>query len=1214
MNKPIVRGLVDLSSLLWTSLKAGKDKENGERVLDSKGREKIINSAEYGYENFINHLRSAMDQIGLVPSQLIFVPEGQNSKMDRLAIHPNYKGGSSRDKLPGEYKQFNIAKDRIIEIFSNLGSTVIWQDGGVEADDVLGYLAKKLDGIVYVISNDKDMAVLVGGSPGEVTGNVHHWRDGVIDENPFGNFPFKWITTYIALVGDNTDKIPGAVGFGAGAMDDMRAIWGNAGLEAMDELIRTKQLHMLAEDVGQLKKLQIILNDQQNVYMSYELARLRIERVNTLRRPLSFRAGMNKPVYCPDERLRVFQQKRWLVTAANYDEAMKKLHREMHRSPENSFDIETSTCDESDEWIESLGKSEDRTPIDVMGSTLTGFSITFGANREFTYYVSVDHVETDEHKNITVQQARDMVGTLPKDRITWVHNASFELPVCYNTWGKDWADDPVWHGFLPNVRDTRNAASYVDENNSKGLKDLSSRLLNYQQVTYAEVVSRTYKVSEWPGTGKVKVRWTEGATFEEDGTVIDEGTPMITVEHRMNQLKAKDVFEYGCDDTICTAALAVFFRIVMEIEDTFDTFDEVETKPAYLTAKGFVDGVPFSLQGMAKQEADDNKAYDEAWPKLRDFLISIGFEGTTCPQFYTADEIEDMKFAVVQEDPNADLKTWEPPAYVLALDARGIRQAYEIVVGEKMDCKAKRLDKLAKWLELTAMEREDSAATSIALMSTWIMEGDLASLNTMLKDNYDGEPQLNMGSPAQMSRLLYDYMGLPINIINEATLKERAKFPELQDAVYAHKKWRMGEGEPLNDKQLALVRKKAKADEDAINFALAFDKEHISPEAKDALKALGVMKKVLTRRNLFYKNYWPVLHWKTGKIHASFNQVGAVTRRYSCSNPNLQQVPKKGEGVRFREHFKPHKKGAVICSIDFSGQELRLAAERSQDPNMLACYVGDKLKDIHSITAAGAMKLKWGVEAVNEYMGTYGGQFAELEASEASYELFLKLLKDEENVPADLLKKAYDLRKDSKNVNFAAQFGGQAAKLSETLIMLLADAQLFLDARSRMFPLVDKAAKRSAKECLARGYSLTMLGARRHLRVGIMSLDKKEAARAARQSWNFEIQGSAGEMTKLGMARLWDSGALFKYDACFYAPIHDELVSSVMIDDAVEYIRVKHQCMTAKYADMGVPILGSISVGPDFHHQIECGDTFIEERIRKALEDIKNGKFAEEVA
>jgi len=155
-----------------------------------------------------------------------------------------------------------------------------------------------------------------------------------------------------------------------------------------------------------------------------------------------------------------------------------------------------------------------------------------------------------------------------------------------------------------------------------------------------------------------------------------------------------------------------------------------------------------------------------------------------------------------------------------------------------------------------------------------------------------------------------------------------------------------------------------------------------------------------------------------------------------------------------------------------------------------------------------------------------------------------------------------------------------------------------------MFPRVDKVAAEIADEAKRTGFALTLMGARRHLREAMLSDERGVADRAARQAWNYVIQGSAGEMTKLGMSRIWLSNIFFKYDAQFIAPVHDELVDSVVETDAVEFLREKHWCMTQPYATMTVPILGSISIGPDFAKQIECGDDFIEERVKQALNDI----------
>jgi hypothetical protein len=145
-------------------------------------------------------------------------------------------------------------------------------------------------------------------------------------------------------------------------------------------------------------------------------------------------------------------------------------------------------------------------------------------------------------------------------------------------WGQDWKDNG-FHGFLPNVIDTKILANYVDENVSSGLKQGSKLYLDYEQASYMDV--------------------TQG--------------------RKMRELSGEEVLSYGTDDTICTAALYNYFKIRTEIEGTWSLINEIEIKPAYLTAYAFTQGTKFSLQRMGELERADARAYDEAWGKVRQF-------------------------------------------------------------------------------------------------------------------------------------------------------------------------------------------------------------------------------------------------------------------------------------------------------------------------------------------------------------------------------------------------------------------------------------------------------------------------------------------------------------------------------------------------------------------------------------------------------------------
>ncbi len=1151
------RGLVDLSSLIWTSLKVGKDYENGIKAVDAKGREVIINSWQWGYDHAMKYLTETMNELGLVPRDLIICVEGINSKALRRFIYPEYKAG--RDKLEGEYEQFNLCKKALCDVFLSLGAQTVTQEG-IETDDVIGYFSKKLLGEVWIISGDKDVAQCVGG-------NVHQYRRGVRDENPLGPFPHEFIPVYLCLVGDD-DEMPGAPGFGKGAFSKVMETFGVDCLPEFRDMIVQRRLHELAQDVDQCKPLQKVLDNSELVYKCWDLARLHVDKVNTMRRPLQWTVGMVKPRREIDEPL----VKHWgsvtkLVSAENFDQALPWLKQRIAESPWVALDIETSTPPESDDWIASQRDGEGKDMVDVFGSELTSLQLTFGDNMQFHAYFPIDNIEEADVHNLTKSQLRQVLALIPESKPIVIQNAGgFELPVLWNT--LPLATTHPWNGMLPNVIDTAIMSSYVDENESAGLKSMSKRLLNYEQQSYAETVTKVYAWEDWAERSYSSMG-VKGTVLEENQD--EHGNTFVKVEHKMNQLKAREVLGYGCDDTLTTSALATHFRVVMEIEGTWDLFLQVEQMPAYITARSFVQGVNFDLVEMARQEKDDDEAYDAAWAKLREYLISIGYAGTV----------------------------FEP---ITVLDPASIKRACYEITGLELKTRNRKIEKLVEDIHalIEGQLVDTDTENAVALLTSMIMAGDVESINAAMKSKFKGEPELDLSSPTQMAALLYDRMKMPITIIGDCTPLEKLHQPDLDRACRLFKQKRAGKPVTLSEADMLLVRKKAKSDEIAINTALAFDLDKMTEADAVALKQIGIMKKVMTRRSLFYKNYWSIQHWKDGKIHLSHRQCGTVTRRYTASNPNSQQLPKKGEAVRFRRCFLPHHKDAVVVSIDYSGQELRLAAERSQDPNMLSCYVGDNLRDIHSLTGAFAMKLKWGAATVQELYGSHGPDLKP--GKEADYTLFTRLRELPKADP--LKKKADDLRKDSKNVNFTAQFGGGAPKIADRLIMKLTDAMLFLEARNEMFPLVNEAAKRAEEECRRTGLARTIGGALRHLGKWINSSDNSEAARAARQAWNMEIQGSAGEMVKLGMTRLLESGALERFDVVFMMQIHDELVVSVHKDHALEFIKIMHECMTAPYFDMKVPILGSISLGPNFADQEECGDWYIADNIKKALDAI----------
>ncbi len=1171
----------DMSSFIWRGLLAGKDPEGKEVLFEDK---KVwVNSAGHGYENCVSMMLTALKIADLTPIDAILVFEGMNSKARRRFIASSYK--ETRESRPPEaYEAFHIVREKVEALWKSVGAMACSQDY-VEGDDVLGWLAENARWNLMVATFDNDLIVLQ--SEKDET-NAHGARiDVQINEqvgiNKYGIFPYKLTTTYKALVGDDSDNIKGCPGFGKGAFNDFLEAYGFDGLQELQDLLEAgslEPLHEMANEQHNIGKrvekwksthplIQKIIENEEAVITSYKLAKLHPEWCHTMKDQISFRPGIVLPFPANgDERLRHWHQQKVLVTADNYEDALYRLGTWLNDSPFSCFDIETSSADESDDWLAAQG---DPDGVDQMGSTLTGFSITCGRNMHRTLYVSVDHADTN---NITMSQARRMVEKMTGPVATTVnglecvvHNSHFELPVLYcaadedgTLWRDHWKDNG-FHGFLPNVLDTKLEASYQNENHKLGLKDRSQRHFGYKQTDY-DMVTKLVGPALLPG-GKhlgymsviIEPEVTELRPVPaDDPDYTGEGcTRHVVVKasvleaqevrrYKMNQLPATHVFDYGCDDTICTAAGHVFYKFILDIEGTYELYKEVEIAAAYQHAKNFVDGIEFSLERCKELERLDDEVYNSRWAVVREYLIGKGWDGVT------------------------------PPVYTKDIKLAEIKQACEIAMGDTLDTMVRTPSKIVKLLQA------DGELVFSAMLARCIESDEgAAEFTQWVQSHFKGEPIFNMDSPKQMTHLLYEVMALPIQVRNKPTDIMKQK------------------GLPGNPK----------TDELALKYAM----RDATPEIKEVLESIWLCKMVLTRRELYYSKYPYFVHWKTGRIHPSHNQCGTNTRRASESKPNKQQLPKHAKVElalltddylkaavlpRFRETIVPHRHDAVVVSMDFQSQEQVVIANYSKDENLVACFVGETKKGLHSLTGVGiAMKREpnkgWNYDLFEE--------------------IRIKADLDKEFAATPAAKAVKIFRALGKKTNFVAEYGAMAPKVAATLMVTEEEAQEFLDAREDMFPGVKAWKLDVIAEVKEYGYVTTMLGARRHLRDALQSDDRFEASKAERQAINFKVQGSSGEMTKLAESRMWMDALFFEFDAVCYGPIHDEVVASVVVDERFpEFIRRMHEAMVADYAGMEIPIESSISFGPSFGEQFEIGSMPSPEAVAEGLAAIEKAR------
>ena len=437
--------IVDSSSIMWSCLLAGKDKEFGKTVSfdagDGKGPKDFhVNSAAYGFDNLVNHFNYVFTTLSLAPMDMLLVIEGLNSKSYRQAIYSGYKAG--RDRPDEAYEQFQILRKMVLDTYLGLGAIGISQDG-IESDDVIGYLCKTLPGRKIIDSNDGDLYQFISdGSTG--TEGVELWKLSknqlFREENPAGPFQCRFIPLYKALVGDTSDKLPGAKGFGEKSWLDLLCNYQDGELEVLESYITNRKLGELADDVKDFKPFQKVIDNAEMVYKSYLCARSYTNMVNTARKPLVYMPGMTRPHHeFDDERLKPWAQQVRLVHAGNFKQAIDWMTPLLQESPFISFDIETSSNDTADQWLETAktksNESKDAESVDVFGAELCSFSLTFGRNMQYTLFFTVSHVETDKIKNLTKAQAKQVLERLPKSKVKAIQNVSFELPVVMNELG-----------------------------------------------------------------------------------------------------------------------------------------------------------------------------------------------------------------------------------------------------------------------------------------------------------------------------------------------------------------------------------------------------------------------------------------------------------------------------------------------------------------------------------------------------------------------------------------------------------------------------------------------------------------------------------------------------------------------------------------------------------------------------------------------------------
>jgi DNA polymerase-1 len=357
--------------------------------------------------------------------------------------------------------------------------------------------------------------------------------------------------------------------------------------------------------------------------------------------------------------------------------------------------------------------------------------------------------------------------------------------------------------------------------------------------------------------------------------------------------------------------------------------------------------------------------------------------------------------------------------------------------------------------------------------------------------------EFNIGSPPQLAAILYEKLKLPIL---KRTMKGRAPSTE------------------------ADVLEKLRDHHPIVDALLNF--RELAKLKSTYLDALP-----------------PLVHPRTGRIHTTYNQVGAATGRLSSVNPNLQNIPVRGElGRQIRRAFVPGADDRVLLVADYSQIELRVMAHLSGDEAMAEAFAAGK--DFHAATAAKVF-----------------------------------------GVPEEQVDGA--MRGRVKQINYGLPYGMNAYGLASRIGIAPDEAAEFIDAYFAQFPRIRDFLDRQVARAAAEGFTETMLGRRRYLpELGAANPRVRDMGR--RMALNAPIQGGAADILKLAMIEVDRELSRSGIDSVMVLTVHDELVFDVLEGDADATGRLVRKAMETAYP-LSVPLRVDLGWGKNWAEAAPAG-------------------------
>ncbi len=303
------------------------------------------------------------------------------------------------------------------------------------------------------------------------------------------------------------------------------------------------------------------------------------------------------------------------------------------------------------------------------------------------------------------------------------------------------------------------------------------------------------------------------------------------------------------------------------------------------------------------------------------------------------------------------------------------------------------------------------------------------------------------------------------------------------------------------------------------------------PIVRDILEYRG-----LTKLKSTYADGLAAYIGEDERIHTSFHQTITATGRISSTEPNLQNIPMRMElGRRIRKVFVP-REGFVFMDADYSQIELRVLAHMSEDERLIEAYHMDQ--DIHRITASQVF-----------------------------------------HTPFDQVTPLQ--RRNAKAVNFGIVYGISSFGLSQDLSISRKEAAAYIEQYFATYPKVKEFLDRLVSEAREKGYAVTLFGRRRPI-PELSSSNFMQRSFGERVAMNSPIQGTAADIIKIAMVRVWRALKEQHLRSRLILQVHDELVIETLKSEEETVRRILEENMKAA-ADLAVTLEVDLHVGDNWY-------------------------------